>query len=504
MFSTKLYVRRAAAASLAICFGVVFSAGTADSAILMQSGAGAVAFEAEDADSIITTGTESWLIASIDNPIGQTPQTPPIDILPATSNASGGAALFAEYGVSGNESRATYRIKFDTPGDYKFYLRTSSFDSTQSPGLYGNEDSLFRPVDDGFNIDPLDGNGGTAFGTQSYKDGQYGWITGGPTYTVTPADVAAGFVEFRLDTRERGFSFDRVVFSTDTGLGAAELDAASNSAQGTHGPFLLYQFEPADGHAGGPVDATALDFSGHGRDGTLGVANAGSYTYQTDTPAALAGSQSLLLSQSGSDAARLSVDIPTSELDFSNESWTISTWFNRATNNTNDFLFHLGSGDGNELYLFGPQNSDNLGLSNYYTPDGGSSASHNIDLTVSDGAMTDVWNHVAVVHDAENGEMLLYLNGAQVGLDDGFSLNLPQGGNSPTLIVGGHDNPNYAPDRWFDGGLDDFALWAKALSASDIMALSRGMSPLAVPEPTSLGLIVVGLFGLGVVRRRRR
>ncbi len=466
--------------------------GEAVAAIVFQQG-DFVAVEAEDADRIVNS-TYGWAVATIDNPVAQSKETPAIDILPPGSNASGGAALFAEYGSGHSTGQATYRIKFTETGDYKFYLRSTSFESGFNAD-HGNEDSLFRPT--GFDTAPTE-----SFGTGSYVDGTYNWITNGPIYTITEADVAAPFVEFRLDTREDGFSYDRAVLSKTTDLDAAQLDALANSRQGVYLPVAYYSFEAPDTTA----DGLATDYSGHHRDGTLSAYGTGSYSYAASAPAALAGTQSLRLDEAGTaelhNAARLTLDLSASELDFSNDSWTFAGWYNRANIGSNDFIFHLGSGDGfgggNEFYLYGGEDNTTLTLSGYYE------GSQDVNLSVSGAAAAGQWRHVAVVHDSELGELLLYVDGELERSDTSFGLNLPQ--STWTVVFGGHDNPSFQTSRWFNGNLDDLALFRRVLSGSMIEALATGrLTPLEVPEPGTLLLVVFGLLILigGRYERRR-
>ncbi|MFW5692960.1 MAG: LamG domain-containing protein [Thermoguttaceae bacterium] len=467
----------------------VGSAAVGRAAIVFQNG-DFVAVEAEHADQIANSAGSGWTVATIDAPVAQSKESPAIDILPAGSNASGGAALFHEYGTNANDGQATYRFKFAEPGSYKFYLRTTSFESGFNTS-HGNEDSLFRPT-------TLTGSPTEQFGTNTFIDGTYGWITNGPTYTVTAADVAAPFVEFRLDTREDGFSFDRLVLSQTTNLNASQLDALANSPQRFHAPFVYYSFESPDSDA----DGMATDFSGRHRDGTLSTTGSGSYQYEAAAPGALPGTQSLRLNENGNNnAARLSLDISPAELDFSNESWTFSGWYNRAETDASDFIFHLGSGDGfgggNEFYLHGVENSTDLVLHSYFN------SSQNVNLAVSGAAAPGEWRHVALVHDDDLGELLLYVDGTLAGTDDSFDLALPQ--SNWTLHFGGHDAAGFQASRWFNGNLDDLALFDRAFSADTIAALANGrMSPLEAPEPGAGLLALLAIAALAATRRRRK
>ncbi|MDZ7617186.1 MAG: LamG domain-containing protein [Patescibacteria group bacterium] len=483
----RSYFRTQVAAFLVVCL-VACAARNGQAAIVFQNG-NFVAVEAEDADRIVNT-TSGWVVATIGAPVAQSKETPAIDILPATSNASGGAALFHQYGASEHAGQAIYRFKFSETGDYKFYLRSTSFESNYNADHW-NEDSLFRPT--GFNMAP-----DTAFGTGDFVDGTYDWITNGPSYTVTAADVAAPFVEFRLDTWEDGFSFDRLVLSKTTTLNATQLDALTNSRQGVHVPFVYYSFESPDVH----TDGFATDFSGRHRDGTLSTTGTGSYSYQTSAPAVLAGTQSLRLNEDGNNnAARLSLNVSTSELDFSNDSWTFSGWYNRADTDTNDFIFHLGHGDGfgggHEFYLYGVEGSTNLALHSYYNDP------QNVNLTVAGAATAGTWRHVALVHDSDAKALLLYVDGVLAGTDTTFALALPQ--SSWTVHFGGHDDPGFQASRWFNGNLDDLALFNRVLSPSMIEALATGrLSPLEVPEPGALLLLAAAALLVLAARVGRR
>jgi hypothetical protein len=153
-----------------------------------------------------------------------------------------------------------------------------------------------------------------------------------------------------------------------------------------------------------------------------------------------------------------------------NTDWTMVTWFRRTTATNDDFIFHIGAGDGyggdgDELDL-DLVASGQLQLRHYNT-------ANTQDVNIASGAIpTGEWHHVAVVFDRTNnnaGWLMLYLDGAQVGASAPVSWSLNQ---SDALIFGGVKSGNEA--RWLNGNLDDVALYGTALAPGEIASLAAG------------------------------
>ena len=109
-----------------------------------------------------------------------------------------------------HESIAVYTIEFATTGTYTAYMRV------RNNGVDGNNgsDSFWRPSD--FNTTPtLNSGTGTT--------GEFDWKAYSG-YVVEAADIGAP-LEFRVGVRESLAHIDALVFSTDTGLSDAALDA---------------------------------------------------------------------------------------------------------------------------------------------------------------------------------------------------------------------------------------------------------------------------------------
>jgi hypothetical protein len=216
---------------------------------------------------------------------------------------------------------------------------------------------------------------------------------------------------------------------------------------------------PAGGGSASPpplvywtFDDTTLDASGNGH--TLSLNGA---AYSSDVPSQLGGGKSL--SFDGAD------DYGVAEVNVSETAYTISLWFKADAAGRGIFTVVDGdrgaNGHDRHLYL-----------------SGGNIASRvwNNEVISSTGkAYGDRrWRHLAQVIGTATGGTRIYVDGVVVatGAKTASDFNWQQ------YVNVGFSNDGASP--YFDGFIDDLAIWEAELTAAEIQALAAGASPLAI------------------------
>lgn len=159
---------------------------------------------------------------------------------------------------------------------------------------------------------------------------------------------------------------------------------------------------------------------------------------------------------------------------------------NNITSNLNDFtiatwVYWNGGGNWQRIFDFGSGTTFNMFLTPRFSTNGnprfaittsGGNGEQRIDS--NQALPSGAWSHVAVTLSGSTGR--LYINGVQVGQNTSMTLR-PANLGATTQNRIGRSQYN---DPYFNGRLDDFRLYAGALSASDIATLA------APPQTTGL------------------
>ena len=202
--------------------------------------------------------------------------------------------------------------------------------------------------------------------------------------------------------------------------------------------FAWYKFDETTG-------SSAADSSGNTRTGNLN----GGYSHISSGKIGYA---------LGLDGSSGYVVLPSGMLS-SVSDFTVTAWVYLNANYTWNRIFDFGSGTGSYMFL---------------SPMGGGGKLR-YAITVGTGEQivdgtsalpTGSWQHVAVTQSGST--CTLYVNGTQVGQNAGIT-NKPSGLGSTTQTWIGRSQ---WPDPYFNGNIDDFRIYSRALSAGEVATIS--------------------------------
>ncbi len=269
-------------------------------------------------------------------------------------------------------------------------------------------------------------------------------VPSGPYSTVAPGLTGTTHTDTGLTN---GIAYYYVVTAVAADGSTADSAEVSTSA----GNRVFLRLDETSG-------AIAYDSSGNGWNGTL-----------VNSPAWSAArlNNGLTLASASSQHATLPASVVSGLNDF-----TFSVWVRLNTQATWARVFDFGTGTSNYLFLTTRTSSSNLPRFAIKT----SAASAEQVINSSVVLSTGVWTHVAVTLSGTTGT--LYLNGVAVGSNSAMSLTPGALGATTQNYLG---RSQFSSDPYLNGSVDEFQIFARALTAAEI-------STLAAPPSAPAGL----------------
>jgi len=222
-------------------------------------------------------------------------------------------------------------------------------------------------------------------------------------------------------------------------LCTATIDSASVLRSDT---IVWYKFNETTG-------TTASDASGNGNNGTLN-GGASFVAGQTTNALSLNGSTGYVSAPAG---------VISSLTDF-----TISAWIKMTS--TSQFTRVWDFGTGTSAYMFlTPYAAGNVPRFSITTS--GYSAEQQINGTSA--LPVGSWVHVVVTLSGNTGT--LYINGTAVGTNNNITIKPTNLGNTTQNYIG---RSQFSGDPYFNGLIDDFRIYGRALSSTEVSSLTNG------------------------------
>lgn len=193
-----------------------------------------------------------------------------------------------------------------------------------------------------------------------------------------------------------------------------------------------------------------------------------------------------------------------------NSAWSVSAWFRtdtvpagsarasiyESTGGANGFSMSFALRDGTTGTPAGTADQTSLQVFSRY-----GTTNVNAQTLLDDAVMANTWHHSLTVFTPATattaGSIIGYIGGVQatvISLPAGAVLEPVSG-----LRVGTYRN---ADGRWFDGSIDELAIWDRGLSAGEAAEVfTLGNNGQAIPEPAAP--LLAGLALASAFRRRR-
>jgi O-glycosyl hydrolase len=245
--------------------------------------------------------------------------------------------------------------------------------------------------------------------------------------------------------------------------------------------YYLAVADPLAWYQADTTGTTLVDSSGHGKTATMtGTLNT-TYNFTSGIEGT-----ALHLIAAGTPAVEYA-SLPSGIVSGLND-FTITAWVNIDTLNTWSRIFDFGTGTTANMFLTAQANGTGGPLRFAITTSGGGGEQRLDGPVLSAGT----WYHVAVTLSGNTGT--LYVNGAVAATNTNMTIHPASLGSTTQNYIG---KSQYS-DPGFQGSIDDFRIYSRALSASEVLALAKptlifaatpGVSPVTT---TSTTLSVLG------------
>ena len=236
------------------------------------------------------------------------------------------------------------------------------------------------------------------------------------------------------------------------GVGGAMIDSAL---------VAWYQMDDGSG-------TTAVDASGHGRNATLTPVGGGTAAFSTTHQV---GTGAMNLASSSPTVGGFAVVPASLQTMGATTAITIACWVNVRTNRAWERIFDFGNSQtAGYMFLTTAQGMTTPNSPRFAISETGNTGEQVINMTTPAVLSAGAWHHLAVVLGAGNPYTgTLYIDKVVAGTNTAMTFRPSNLGNTTNNWIG--RSQFNAADALFDGLIDDFRIYSRALSAAEIAAL---------------------------------